>query len=757
MDGWSEAQEQAYQQYAQTGQLWKKAQAMYPDDMPEKEGLLHGASVFTLLLNKTIQIEQAKSFDESLTRAQRTSWRVLRDWYNGKYQSESLTKPLQQFISFLHSVESPSKWYTIDDFPDIEKSLYHSTIARLFEAEFFPRRINFSDEPDDVYMTWPELSRYLRHAREEALLHATCQRLGFHHLPEQPLVAKEDVQDVLSSTLDPCWWLESSKHSEEMPYYLWEVASKRTVIVASLATRPLYTCVSHTWGRWRIRNASFVIDGVPWSVPAVTRFDVRTLADIFFERVWTTPYLWFDLFCIPQDGSELATTEIARQHTIFKNSTVAAAWINGVSSWEIEASAIEWLSLSYIRATTSPSLYSIEDALAKARVPADQHIAAIGEQTPLKGEDIFRLQDQVLNAASLTLQPGAWFTSLWTLQEAYLCPHMILLSWDWEPLRDKAGYLITLDNQIALAEIASSVLQYSKYPGSDFRRPTAYNAERGLQAVQDPKKQPSEVPEGVREMLALVNMTKMSDLCRPSPTSVLVLGNMRRCSESRAQAIMCILGTTEWYNQYISVHDRPPPETNLVLGMYPHAFVEEVANKFGAPFFLTTKPTSSTRFIYRAVILQRSLGSMLPFAAGHGRRSVGSPPQLAEGMELEDHPDVRSWVIKANGRVLIPKAGILASSRAQKDPWNEMAWIMDCHPEKSSLKEERMTDWLKKQSSTYHWYAVALARDSGSIHGLILKEARPRFSRMRFLVKCGIFVTYTQGFPASKNVNWTLL
>lgn len=34
-----------------------------------------------------------------------------------------------------------------------------------------------------------------------------------------------------------------------------------------------------------------------------------------------TPYVWFDLVCIPQDRSALAQREIARQATDFKNAT----------------------------------------------------------------------------------------------------------------------------------------------------------------------------------------------------------------------------------------------------------------------------------------------------------------------------------------------------------------------------------------------------------------------------------------------------
>jgi hypothetical protein len=43
-----------------------------------------------------------------------------------------------------------------------------------------------------------------------------------------------------------------------------------------------------------------------------------------------TRYVWFDLFCIPQEGGEIMAREIARQALIFRNAKVAVAWLNDI-------------------------------------------------------------------------------------------------------------------------------------------------------------------------------------------------------------------------------------------------------------------------------------------------------------------------------------------------------------------------------------------------------------------------------------------
>lgn len=74
-----------------------------------------------------------------------------------------------------------------------------------------------------------------------------------------------------------------------MPFYLWDSLSKRTVVANTLEDSPTCKCISYPRGSWRIKNAAFDIECVPWLVSAKTRSNIRTLLDLFLEKVWTNP------------------------------------------------------------------------------------------------------------------------------------------------------------------------------------------------------------------------------------------------------------------------------------------------------------------------------------------------------------------------------------------------------------------------------------------------------------------------------------
>lgn len=94
----------------------------------------------------------------------------------------------------------------------------------------------------------------------------------------------------------------------------------------------------------------------------------------------------------------------------------------------------------------------------------------------------------------------------------------------------------------------------------------------------------------------------MSELIWMSPSAVFTFGQLRQCSESRAEAIMSVIGATQWYEDHIAEHGTAPPEADLVLGLYPVAFLNEAASKLG-PTFFTGAPTD-LRYLSGAVTLE---------------------------------------------------------------------------------------------------------------------------------------------------------
>lgn len=53
------------------------------------------------------------------------------------------------------------------------------------------------------------------------------------------------------------------------------------------------------------------------------------------------------MFCIPQDGSELAKVEIGRQAAIFGNATRAICWMSGVEDLEGVQWAVTWVAMAF--------------------------------------------------------------------------------------------------------------------------------------------------------------------------------------------------------------------------------------------------------------------------------------------------------------------------------------------------------------------------------------------------------------------------
>ena len=88
------------------------------------------------------------------------------------------------------------------------------------------------------------------------------------------------------------------------PYYLWDRIERRTVI-AHRSESPHYIVITHTWGRWRkIPFSDVPVPGVLWPVPENTLFNVISLPSLLARVPFAARYIWFDLFCIPQNMSD---------------------------------------------------------------------------------------------------------------------------------------------------------------------------------------------------------------------------------------------------------------------------------------------------------------------------------------------------------------------------------------------------------------------------------------------------------------------
>ena len=286
---------------------------------------------------------------------------------------------------------------------------------------------------------------------------------------------------------------------------------------------------------------------------------------------------------------------------------------------------------------------------------------------------------------------------------------------------------------------------------------------------------------GAYELSDLFTDTCMSELLWASPSAIFTFGQLRRCTQSRAEAIMSVVGATEWYETFVSEHKVPPPETDLVLGFYPLPFLAEAAAKLG-PTFHTAIPVN-LRYLSGAVDLSsgswkaqtdpKAIGSVLPFTASS--TYLVPPQQFAFASDL--HPTVQTWALNQDGSFTIKQAGILTfglEENVEKDYDDSVHTIdhlahktLSYDTEFDTLECKDVQEWLDgfADPATAPNYAVCLyqqiylTRDiPGPQVGLLLKQVDTLGSQVR-LVKIGTYFTRASRAwdVTAKSVDWVIL
>ncbi|KAL9064114.1 MAG: hypothetical protein Q9161_009085 [Pseudevernia consocians] len=739
--------------YKRQGPLWEKVEDALGEEEPEKFGWARATSNWARLLNIITSHPNRSQFDATLLERHRVSWRILLDWWEGHFQDEGLSRAARAALS---TSERPPEAFEATHASDESKkySLYHAIMFNLFEIEFHPHRVDWENHTDENAQAVFGFLWALDQKRQIALEHSTAQKIAFSHYK-----LGGDFSKHLNSTLEPCPWLQETDRKTGYPYYLWDIAGRQTVRTGDLGDFPAYTCISHTWGRWQVKGSFVDVGNVPWQVPENTRFEVGELPSIFRERHWETKYLWFDLFCIPQDRSPIALVEISRQAGIFRGANSCMVWFNDVQCWTGVSAAVQWLSIKYLQDTSLSGLYQTEEMLESASIAAASPVELIQTSQDVEHPktDNFPGSSTISTTKGLARPAemySSWFSSLWTLQEACMCPSLGLLSKYWEPLKSPDGALITLDALFALSKnVRDSSFQSQE--ARSFEDTYSYlSSRRTEQVLRGGRPVWDFWPTGPKQLDELARRTKIENVLRSSRADVLVMGNMRQCTASRAEAIMSVVGATDWFTSHLSRTGQSPSEKRLVLGMYPLAFVQEAARKIGGLFYCMCKSTPHSPPFFTGTFKNRSTGSMLPFSIPGNSPSVVA--MASEGRHTEDHPTIQSWCIKNNGNVKIMSAGILASSESSSVS-QVRAWVAMTDGRTSDFGEEELSPWLHQQSKRHLWFAIAAFRDSTTLNGLILKGKRMKPSHRVHLINVGYFQTADREFPPAQNVNWIIL
>lgn len=532
---------------------------------------------------------------------------------------------------------------------------YHDQLCLLFKAEFL-------DLPSYDWNSEPQATiDARRNARNQAAINAYCQQFAwktFCSYRVMQTTGRERTHSVFSSRhtsssmpnlalrgpiVNPCPWIQNEDEELDLPYYLWDIRKSCTIKTSCIKFNPDYMAISHTWGRW-VKGRPISIPGVPWKVPQNRRFNVRDVGAILRRLVHNTrcgvKYVWLDLVCIPQDGSIIAKNEIARQAKIFRSAKYAMAWFNDIGKFEGLSRILNFASLHLLQLAGEEersALAEVIDMSKSAAGGAHSNLYHVDPERPMHGD------------------ANPWFTSLWTLQELCLRPDMWLCG--------SEGKMLMCDNDVPVP-LCGMIALLGRFTGET---DTAYQNEL----------YGSEPLSGLRDLVFWYTQSGLEKLLALDIASILSLGEIRHCTQRRAEAIMSALGVTEWFVQALTAHSNAEAEfeKDLVLGKYPLAFVKELATKHPRHFFAAVEHLHWDESVQTFVLDASRAGSMLPFGGIREGDFTISARLLEEWWTKSAatvHDTVSTWTVEATGAVRIPRACVIDTSTDV--PYELPAW-----------------------------------------------------------------------------------
>ena len=188
--------------------------------------------------------------------------------------------------------------------------------------------------------------------------------------------------------------------------------------------------ISYTWGRWRLPSnhqlayPALGVAGITWPVPPVdpALFTVVEFTNVL-ERVAEeadVSFVWVDIACIDQNrGSRQGASEIGRQVKIFGNAKQTFVWLVEDPKRPAPRSAnalFRDLAVAEKLAASPVAKETAEIAHSSSRFASDKVEGSIDPRA---------MDDEIVEEASSCIQSLTrfpWFSSLWTLQEAFIQP-----------------------------------------------------------------------------------------------------------------------------------------------------------------------------------------------------------------------------------------------------------------------------------------------------------------------------------------------
>jgi len=633
-----------------------------------------------------------------LSDAQKRSYTLLFEWWTAAHQEPGATLyALFEIVSEAQDLEA-----VID-----EDGWSWTDLLRFLQLREWPKKDvykpqkvvanchDYSDVMTELYFEEFCCARFtvdarLKRLRKDAAVAAYVQQAAFfcHHslhlegFPPQAHVESLTMgvspEDTTTKVTDPtgdriqnasasitagpavesCAWLDwkigAAATKLDLPYYLWDAMESRTVTSSELVDVVPYTAISHTWGRWaEYEKPKVRVPGIPWPIYRNTQFDVAAIPEMLSRVPTSDPfdargarYVWFDLACIPQeDHDPIKSREIARQARIFRCAVHAVAWFHDVDNFSTLQTILQWMLLQLflvpVRRDSAREASLVTERFERLRLGSSNLLV------PRKGP--FRFDGRLG-------VPNGWFTSLWTLQELCLRPDMWVCSSDFRPFSIHESTAMPLNGLIAVYRAFTAQILSSLDP---------------LWRNFDHEKQHHLALWEFDHWSQETGMDLLLDMRR---TDVLALGDRRECTSRRAEAIMSVLGVTEWY----AGASVDAGEKDMVLEKYPLEFVRELQQSISGEMFTGVSKFSAVDMRNLSETVHepdptdvhlatewmglRKAGSLLPFH----RTAVEYVPTRSWAHEahdeLESHSAVQHWRVDTSGTIHIPSACILAAS-----------------------------------------------------------------------------------------------
>jgi hypothetical protein len=250
-----------------------------------------------------------------------------------------------------------------------------------------------------------------------------------------------------------CRWPRRLLHVSSMTSHHWQPGN-----TYGGYSNPEYNALSYTWGRWRLKPGqrpdvtSLHVQGIidKWSIPRIdpAHFSVDDFKGAIHTAAnantdFPVDFVWVDVACIDQRESSLEmASEVGRQARIFKGANDVFIWLTKYNFDEL-----------YAWATSLERCSTTQDGM----------------------EEMVRLID--------FLRRDPWFTSLWTLQEAFLRQDATFLSRDSHVIIEKDKNTCTkavrLKDILNFVGMLHATISDDKVPG------TAVNSARLLTLLEE--------------------------------------------------------------------------------------------------------------------------------------------------------------------------------------------------------------------------------------------------------------------------------